>query len=68
MPMPITFGGADGLALENGVLRAVVLPAHGGKVVSLRYLPQNFELLFQNPRGAFRPLRGRLLRLRGLRL
>lgn len=57
MPTPITFGGADGLALENGVLRAVVLPAHGGKVASLRYLPQNFELLFQNPKGAFRPAR-----------
>lgn len=50
----INFQGADGWALENGRVRAVVLPGHGGKVASLRYVPNGFEFLFQNPKGVFR--------------
>lgn len=50
----INFMGADGWALENEALSAVVLPAHGGKVASLIYKPRGFELLFQNPKGVFR--------------
>ena len=41
----INFQGADGWALENDRVRAVVLPGHGGKVVSLRYVPNGFEFL-----------------------
>lgn len=50
----VTFQGAEALALENNDIKAVILPAHGGKVASLWYRPAEFELLFQNPRGAFR--------------
>ena len=50
----INFMGADGWALENEALSAVVLPAHGGKVASIIYRPRGFELLFQNPKGVFR--------------
>ena len=50
----INFMGADGWALENEALSAVVLPAHGGKVASMIYRPRGFELLFQNPKGVFR--------------
>lgn len=53
----LTFQGADALVLENESLKAVVLPAHGGKVASLQYLPAQFELLFQNPKGVFRQAR-----------
>ena len=35
----INFMGADGWALENEALSAVVLPAHGGKVASIIYRP-----------------------------
>lgn len=58
--MPISdllFQGAQALALENELLKAVILPAHGGKVASLWYRPARFELLFQNPKGQFRPAR-----------
>ena len=51
------FQGAEALILENNLLKAVILPAHGGKVASLWYRPAQFELLFQNPKGLFRKAR-----------
>ena len=51
---PATFMGAAAWELENESLSAVILPAHGGKVASLVYRPQNWELLFQNPKGCFK--------------
>lgn len=37
----------DALILENDVLRVVVLPQLGGKIASLLYKPQGFEVFFQ---------------------
>lgn len=51
---PTTFLGASAWKLQNDVLTAIVLPEHGGKVASLVYRPQNWELLFQNSKGGFR--------------
>lgn len=53
----LSFQGAEALKLENDYLKAVILPAHGGKVASLWYRPAQFELLFQNPKGVFRKAR-----------
>lgn len=39
--------------LQNSQLSVVVLPDHGGKVVSLYHCGNQFELLFQNPHPAF---------------
>jgi hypothetical protein len=39
--------------LENQYLRAVVLPSFGGKIVSLIYKQNQFELIFQNPKSQF---------------
>lgn len=48
------FMGAEAVQLCSGELRCIVLPAHGGKIVSLQYVKNGFELLFQNPKGNFR--------------
>jgi galactose mutarotase-like enzyme len=48
------FGGADAWILENETVKAVCLPAHGGKLASLYCKEKKFELLFQNPFGSFR--------------
>lgn len=42
-----------GICLENHLLRAVILPDHGGKVVSLVWKPKTFEVCFQNPKPSF---------------
>ncbi len=47
------FMGADCVVLENDDVRAVILPAHGGKAVSLMLKENGFECLFQNPKPAF---------------
>ena len=47
------FMGADCVVLENDDVRAVILPAHGGKAVSLVLKENGFECLFQNPKPAF---------------
>ncbi|MFJ3303996.1 DUF5107 domain-containing protein [Streptomyces sp. NPDC086549] len=39
----------DALVIENGRLRATVLPGLGGRVVSLVQLPSGRELLYRNP-------------------
>lgn len=58
MPVtPCSFQGAEALTLENSLLKAVILPAHGGKVASMWYHPAQFELLFQNPKPAFQEAR-----------
>lgn len=51
------FGGADAWILENETVKAVCLPAHGGKLASLYHKAKAFELLFQNPFGGFRKAR-----------
>lgn len=47
------FCGATAQVLENNMLRAVILPEHGGKVASLYYKEKSFEFLFQNPKDSF---------------
>ena len=51
---PTMFMGTSAWKLQNDVLMAIILPEHGGKVASLVYRSQNWELLFQNPNGTFR--------------
>ena len=43
----------ESVVLENAFLRAVVMPSRGGKITSLRYKQNQFELLFQNPKSMF---------------
>jgi galactose mutarotase-like enzyme len=43
----------ESIVLENQCLRAVVMPSFGGKIASLMYTQNQFELLFQNPKPEF---------------
>jgi len=43
----------EAIALENDVLKAVVLPKYGSKVASIIYKPLNYELLWQNPNETY---------------
>ena len=43
----------ESIVLENAFLHAVIMPSHGGKIASLRYKQNQFELLFQNPKSRF---------------
>ena len=43
----------ESIVLENAFLRATVMPSHSGKIASLRYKQNQFELLFQNPKSRF---------------
>jgi galactose mutarotase-like enzyme len=45
----------DAYQLENEQVRAVVLPARGGKVASFYHKQKGFELLFQNPNNLYKP-------------
>ncbi len=47
------FQGEPAVILSSKTLQAVFLPAHGGKLVSLKNLENGFEYLFQNPRNSF---------------
>ncbi|MDF2633390.1 MAG: hypothetical protein K0R78_264 [Pelosinus sp.] len=42
-----TYKGFDAYHLENESLKMIVLPDIGGKIASLLYKPQNFEVFFQ---------------------
>ena len=48
------FDGANAVVLENRNIGCVCLPEHGGKLASLYYKKQRFELLFQNPKQMYR--------------
>lgn len=50
----MTFEGTEAYRLKIEFLEVIVIPDHGGKAVSIKYLPADFELLFQNPYGIFR--------------
>jgi hypothetical protein len=41
--------GLDAVTMENGVLRATILPQLGGRVWALIHLPTGRELLWHNP-------------------
>jgi galactose mutarotase-like enzyme len=43
----------ESIVLENQHLRIVVMPSFGGKIASLLYKQNQFELLFQNPKSQF---------------
>jgi galactose mutarotase-like enzyme len=43
----------ESIVLENHRLRTVVMPSFGGKIASLFYKQNQFELLFQNPKPQF---------------
>jgi galactose mutarotase-like enzyme len=43
----------ESIVLENQYIRAVVMPSFGGKIASLIYKQNQFELLFQNPKPQF---------------
>lgn len=45
----ITWRGLDALLLDNGLVRAVVVPALGGKIASLIHLKTGREWLWRNP-------------------
>lgn len=47
------FQKSEAYFLENDTLRVVVLPELGGKIASIYYKKQAFELLFQNPKDGF---------------
>lgn len=49
----VRFLGAEGYELANERLACVVLPEFGGKIASIKYRKNNFELLFQNPKKQF---------------
>lgn len=54
-----SFHGTQALVLENGRLRAVVLPALGGRIwqlTQLTQLPHGRDLLWHNPRITARPV------------
>jgi hypothetical protein len=48
------FKDQEAIILENGALKAAVLPQWGSKLASLFYKPLGFELLWQNPAPGFR--------------
>jgi galactose mutarotase-like enzyme len=52
--IPATHLGAPAIVLQNAFLRAVVLPDLGGKLASLVYRPQSFEVLSQPAARAYR--------------
>lgn len=39
--------------LRNSLVETIVLPKHGGKLSSLKFVPKDFELLFQNPKTLY---------------
>src|SRR5690606_22679109 len=41
----------DTVVLENGYLRVTLLPAYGGRILSMLHKPTGRELLYQNPLG-----------------
>jgi galactose mutarotase-like enzyme len=43
----------ESITMENHRLRIVVMPSFGGKIASLLYKKNQFELLFQNPKSQF---------------
>ncbi len=47
--------GQKAVILENGTLKAVILPERGGKTASILYKPKSFELLAQ-PKEEYPPL------------
>ncbi|MBQ6373351.1 MAG: DUF5107 domain-containing protein [Clostridia bacterium] len=51
----IRFHGERAFRMESEVLSVTALPDFGGKLASIRYLPRDFEFLFQNPNARFRP-------------
>ena len=48
------YKGLKAVAIENEILKLVVLPQLGAKIASLLYKPQNFEVFFQPTDGIFR--------------
>lgn len=50
----IIFCKEEAWEVKNDVLRCVILPNHGGKVVSICRRENGFELLFQNPCDKFK--------------
>lgn len=44
---------ADAYCLENDILRIIVLPDLGGKIASLQYKPQGFEVFSQPAKGEY---------------
>jgi galactose mutarotase-like enzyme len=48
-----TYKDQDAVVLENDALRAVLLPAHGGKTISLVHKGLGVETLWQNPAQRF---------------
>ena len=50
----IKVGTLDGILLEDYILRLVLLPQLGGKVISLIYKPTGKELLFKVPKADYR--------------
>jgi hypothetical protein len=51
-----SYNGIGTVILENGLLRAVVMPGLGAKIWQLTYLPAGRELLWRNPRLTPRPV------------
>ncbi len=49
-----TVDGINAVVLENEQLRCVCLPEFGGKIASIYEKQKGFELLFQNPKPAYR--------------
>ncbi len=48
------YKGVEAIILENGALRAIVLPSVGGKIASIYRKDKEFELLFQNKSSAYK--------------
>lgn len=48
-----TFKGIESIVLENKILKVVVLPSLGGKIVSIYNKEKDFELLFQNKNNEY---------------
>ncbi len=50
---PGVFSGLTSYTIENEWLKMIVLPELGGKIASLQYKPQQFEVLFQPSAGQY---------------
>jgi hypothetical protein len=51
-----SYNGVPAVIMDNGLIRAVLLPELGGKLWQLTYLPRSRDLLWQHPRLKARPV------------